>query len=117
MHISSSVPGGEVIPERGESRVRLVRDPPAGRAAGPAQVTMPMAHDRDRIAAGMNDVVASRLFAAGCALETALSLMGDHPGAGRVQEAIGELDLAIGDFRNVLFDDHQPGPPCGGRPG
>ena len=32
--------------------------------------------------------------------------MGDHRAAAKVREAIGELDLAIRDFRNVLFD-HQ----------
>jgi hypothetical protein len=30
--------------------------------------------------------------------------MGDQPGVTKVQDAIGELDLAIRDFRNVLFD-------------
>jgi len=76
-----------------------------------------LAEDRDRIAAGMNEVVVSRLFAAGHSLETALSLMGDHPAAGRIREAIGELDLAIRDFRDVLFDHHRPGSLPDGRPG
>jgi hypothetical protein len=56
----------------------------------------------------MNDVVVHRLLSAGLALETALGLMGDHPGAAKVQKAIGELDLAIRDFRNVLFDHQGP---------
>jgi len=73
--------------------------------------------DRDRIAAGMTDIVVHRLFAAGLALETALGLMGGHLGAGKVQEAIGELDLAIRDVRNVVFDHQQPDPLSGGRPG
>jgi hypothetical protein len=33
--------------------------------------------------------------------------MGGHPGAGKVQEAIGEVDLAIRDFRTLLFDHQQ----------
>jgi hypothetical protein len=37
--------------------------------------------------------------------------MGDHPGAGKVQDAAGELDLAIRDIRNVVFDLRQPDPP------
>ena len=41
----------------------------------------------------------------------ALGLMGDHPGAGKVHDAVGELDLAIRDVRNVVFDLHQPDPP------
>jgi signal transduction histidine kinase len=74
-----------------------------------------LAQDRDRIAGGMNDIVVHRLFSAGLTLEMALGLMGDHPGAGKVHEAIGELDLAIRDVRNVVFDHHQPDPPSGER--
>ena len=47
----------------------------------------------------------------------AYPLMGDHPGGGKVQEAIGELDLAIRDVRNVVFDHHQPDPLSGEQPG
>jgi len=76
-----------------------------------------LAQDRDRIAADMTDTVVRRLFTAGLALETALGLMGGHPGVGKVQEAIGRLDLAIRDVRNAVFDHHQPDPLSGGRPG
>ena len=112
MPIASSVPAGEAVPEPG---VRPVRGP--GRAGAPAEVASRLAEDRDRIAASMNDIVVSRLFAAGLSLETALSLMGNHPAAGRIKEAIGELDLAIRDFRDVVFDHHRPGPHPGGPPG
>jgi hypothetical protein len=79
------------------------------------EVMLRLAQDRDRITAGMDDIVTHRLFSAGLTLETALGLMGGHPAAGKVEEAIGELDLAIADFRTVLFDHHQtarrwPGP-------
>jgi len=70
-----------------------------------------LVQDRDRIAGDMTDIVVRRLFSAGLALETALGLIGDHPGAGKVQDAIGELDLAIRDVRNVVFDLRQPDPP------
>jgi len=80
-------------------------------------VTLRLVQDRDRIAGGMNDIVVQRLFCAGLALQTALGLMGDHPGAAKVQEAIGELDLAIRDFRNVLFDGHRSDSPSAGQPG
>lgn len=105
------------MPEPDEASIRPTRDPPAGRAGDWAEAALLLVQDRDRIAAGMNDLVVHRLFAAGLALETALGLMGDHPGAGKVQEAIGELDLAIRDVRNVVFDLRQPDPLSGGQPG
>ncbi len=78
---------------------------------------MLLARDRDRIAENLNDVVVRRLFSAGLTLETALGLIGDHPGARKVQQAIDQLDLAIRDVRNVVFDHQQPYPPSGGPPG
>jgi two-component system, NarL family, sensor histidine kinase DevS len=72
-------------------------------------VVLRLAQEHDRIAGGLNDVVVRRLFSAGLALEMALGLIGDHPGAGKVREAIGELDLAIRDVRNVVFDHCQQG--------
>ncbi len=48
---------------------------------------------------------------------TALGLIGGHPGAGNVRAAIAELDLAIRDVRNVVFDHQQPDPLSGGQPG
>jgi hypothetical protein len=114
MHSVSSGPHDGLIPE--QPIVRPTRDPLPGRAGDSAEVTP---QDRDRIAEGidgMNDTVVHRLFSAGFCLQTALGLMGDHPGTAKVQEAVGELDLAIRDFRNVLFGHYQPDPPpAGGR--
>ena len=101
----------EAIPEPDEASTRPTRDPPPGRAGDPADAMLLLVQDRDRIAADMTGLVVRRLFSAGLALETALGLMGDHPGAGKVQDAIGELDLAIRDVRNVVFDLRQPDPP------
>lgn len=70
----------------------------------PEEVILRLAQEHDRIVGGLNDVVMGRLFSAGLALEMALGLMGEHPGAGKVREAIDELDLAIRDVRNVVFD-------------
>ena len=95
------------IPELDEASIRPTRDPPPDWA----EATVLLVQDRDRIAAGMNDLVVHRLFAAGLALETALGLIGDRPGAGKVREAVGELDLAIRDIRNVVFDLRQADPP------
>ena len=98
------------IPELDEASIRPTRDPPPGKAGDWADAMLLLVQDRDRIAGGMNDLVVHRLFSAGLALETALGLMGDHPGAGKVQDAVGELDLAIRDVRNVVFDLRQPDP-------
>jgi Histidine kinase len=107
MRVSATVPGDGAMPELDEPLVGPVRGPPPVKASAWAQMILRLAHDHDRLAGDMNDVVVHRLFAAGLALETALGLMGDHPGAGKVQEAIGELDLAIRDFRTTLFDHQQ----------
>jgi signal transduction histidine kinase len=104
-------------PELDEAGIRPTRDPPPGRAGDPAEATLLLMQDRDRIAGAMNDLVVHRLFSAGLSLETALGLLDGHPGAEKVLEAIGELDQAIRDLRNVLFDRHQPDTPFGRRPG
>ena len=118
MHASSTVLlCYGAIPELDEASTRPTRDPPPGRAGDWAEAAPLLAQDRDRIAAGMTDIVVRRLFAAGLALETALGLIGGHPGAGKVREAIGELELAIRDVRNVVFDHQQPDPLSGGQPG
>jgi len=76
-----------------------------------------LTQDRDRIAEGMSGIVVSRLFSAGLRLQTALGLIGDHPGAREVQEAIGTLDRVIADIRNVVFDHPQPDSSPGGQLG
>jgi hypothetical protein len=117
MHTSSSVPGDGAMLGLYEPAVRPVRGPPPGRSGESAEVMLRLVQEHDRIAAGMNEVVVRRLFSAGLCLHTALGLMGGHRAAGKVHEAIGELDLAITDFRTVLFDHDQPGSLPGGQPG
>ena len=90
---------------------------PDGRAAGSAEMTLRPAQDRDPIAAGTNDIAVRRLFFAGLALEAVAGLIGDHRAAGKVQEAISELDLAIRDLRDMVFDHYRPDLPAAGRPG
>ena len=104
-------------PQLDEASIRPTRDPPPVRAGDGAEAALLLAPDRDRIAEDMNDVVVRRLFSAGLTLQTALGLIGDHPGARKVQEAIDQLDLAIRDVRKVVFDHRQPHPPSGGPPG
>lgn len=118
MHISSAAAGDGAIQEPDEPRIWPTRGPPPGRAGDPAEVTLLLVQDRDRIAGALNDVVIHRIFSAGLALETALGLLNGHRGAaGKVREALGELDLAIRDVRHVVFDHRQPDPPGGGPPG
>jgi two-component system, NarL family, sensor histidine kinase DevS len=76
-----------------------------------------LADDRDRIAGELSDIVVRRLFSAGLALEAALGLIGEHRAAGRVQHASSELDLAIRDIRDVVFDSRRPGWTAPGRSG
>jgi hypothetical protein len=54
-----------------------------------------LSEDHDRIAQGLNDVVAHQLFAAGLDLHAALGLIGDHRGAGKIHHAIGEAPVAV----------------------
>ena len=92
--------------------------PRPGRAGDPAEVTLRLAQDRDRIAGALNDVVINRIFSAGLSLETALGLLDGHRGAaGKVRDALGELELAIRDVRNVVFDHRRPDPSRAGPPG
>jgi hypothetical protein len=116
MHTPLRVPDDRVIPPAGGLRV-MPSGPSEGETGDSAEMILRLAQDHDRIAERMNDVVVRRLFAAGLCLETALGLIGDHTGTANVQEAIGQLDLAIRDFRNVLFDRHRPDPPSVGQPG
>jgi len=118
MHASSDTAGDGAIPEPDELRILPARDPPPWRAGNPAEPTLLLVEERDRIAGALNDVVIHRIFSAGLALETALGLIDGHRGAAcKVREALAELDLAIRDVRNAVFDHHQPDPPSGGPPG
>lgn len=117
MSRSVSVPGAAATSEVDGPRVPGTRGPPPGRAGDSVAMILRLAEDHDRIAAGMNDIVVHRLFSAGLSLQTALGMIGDHPAARKVQEAIGELDAAIRDFRNVLFDHHHPESPPGRQRG
>jgi signal transduction histidine kinase len=90
-----------------------------GRAVDSAEVTRALAKDHDRIAQDMTDVVVHRIFAAGLDLQAALGLIGDHPGTEKIYHAIDELDQAIRDIRDAIFDREPSDPqslPRRGRP-
>jgi len=100
-----SGPGNGRVPEVREPPIQPTRGPPVA-GGGPAGAAQILAHNHDRIAARLNDLVIRRIFAAGLSLYTAVGLIGsDHPAAKKVREAIGELDIAIRDIRTVLFDN------------
>lgn len=88
---------------KSESRVT-----PALAADESQQFLFRLAEDRDRIAEDMNELVVARLFSAGLSLHTALGILGDHPAAGRIWDAVNELDLTIKDLRTVLFTQQPP---------
>jgi hypothetical protein len=98
MHTAATF--GVVVPRLDEPRVLSVRGPPT--------VILHGAQDHLHLADGIHEVVVARLFSAGLALQGALGLMDEHPLAGRIQEAIDDLDLTIRDYRTALFDHHQP---------
>ena len=85
--------------------------PEDGRATGPAEAIPGQAEDRERIALGLNDVVARSLFTAGLDLQAALGLIGDHPASSKICHAVDELDQAIRDIRDTILDH-----PAGERP-
>jgi hypothetical protein len=92
-----------VPPTRGRPAVGLDVFATAG-TVDPAAVTERLAEDRYRIAEGLADVVVHRLFSAGIDLESALGLMGEHRASSKINHAISELDQAIKDIRNAIFD-------------
>ena|SRR5512142_213948 len=73
-------------------------------AAASAELTRYLTEDHDRIAQGINDVAIRRIFAAGLDLQAALELIGEHRAASKIWHAIGELDQAVRDIREAIFD-------------
>lgn len=101
---STPYPAAPALPER--SAVRPTRGPPA--AADSPETTLPLADEHDRIAERLSDVVVRRIFSAGLDLDAALGLIGEHGAATKVQHAISELDLAVRDIRDAVFDRRRP---------
>ena len=83
--------------------------PGSARTSPPA--VSPAPHDHhDEMVQRMNDVVVRRICAAGLDLQAALGLIGegraatDHRAATKICHATDELDLAIRDLRDILFE-------------
>ena len=119
MHRSSlpSTAATAILPPRDAPDPLPTRGPPASDglaptgsgAVAPAELTRYLTQDHDRIAQGINDVVVRRIFAAGLDLQAALGLIGEHRGASRIWHAIDELDQAVRDIRDTIFDATGPG--------
>ena len=77
-------------------------------AAASAELIRYLTQDHDRIAQGINDVVVRRIFAAGLDLQAALGLIGEHRGASKIWHATDELDQAVRDIRDTIFDATRP---------
>ena len=94
------------IPEAPPRAPPAVSRPPVacGTTAGSMEAIRLLADEHERIARGLNDVVVRRLFSAGLDLQAALNLIGDHRVAGKIEGVLDELDLAIRDLRNTIFD-------------
>src|ERR1700728_2949371 len=78
--------------------------PEGGRAAARAEAIPGQAEDRERIALALNDVVVRRLLTAGQDLQAALGLMGNHPASGKIRHAVDEMDQAVRDIPDTVFD-------------
>jgi signal transduction histidine kinase len=69
-----------------------------------------MLEDRDRIARDMHDHVIQRLFATGLLLQST-SRLAEHPTVrARLDEAVDNLDAAIKDIRQTIFELHRAEP-------
>ena len=116
--MASTYSAAPATPAPAESQVQPTRGPPPvspqaaeGGAAAPADAIMYLVEDRERIALGLNDVVVRRLFTAGLDLQAVLGVMGDHPMSGRICHVVDELDQAIRDIRDTIFDRLAVRPP------
>jgi signal transduction histidine kinase len=61
-----------------------------------------VAHDRERIAAGLYDTVIHRLFAAGLQLQATCQVV-DDPARSRIEGTIDLLDTTISELRKAIF--------------
>jgi signal transduction histidine kinase len=107
----------ERLQEQPGPGTRPTRDPPAGTAADSLAMTLRMIEDHDRIAGLLNDTLVHRLFSAALSLEASLGQIGGHPAAGRIRHALSELDVAIREVRDIVFDSRRPDWPVARRSG
>jgi signal transduction histidine kinase len=82
--------------EQAALAIRMARSTTEGRR-------LAVYEDRDRIGRDLHDVVIQRLFALGLNLQGALRRVDDELLAGRLDEAIVEIDDTIRDIRRTIF--------------
>jgi len=109
--IAGTYSAAPTSPAPAEPQVQPSRGPPPGSpqapeggAAAPSKALLDLVEDRERIALGLNDVVVRRLFTAGLDLQAVLGVMGNDPMSGKICHAVNELDQAIRDIRDAVFD-------------
>ncbi|MDQ6839422.1 MAG: GAF domain-containing protein, partial [Actinomycetota bacterium] len=67
-----------------------------------------LVEDRERIAADLHDTVIQRLFATGLGLQATVRTMDDAAIAGRLREAVDDLDETIRQIRSTIFALQRP---------
>jgi signal transduction histidine kinase len=92
--------------------IAAVRDLTARRAAEEALrergELLAVLHDRERIGRQINGGIIDALFRTGLRLQGAASVTEDERLAGRIEDAIDELDEVITDLRRYVFGLDQP---------
>jgi len=62
-----------------------------------------LVEDRERIAKELHDGVIQSLFAVGLSLQGTAAIIGERRVGDRIQDAVNEIDRAIGDLRSYIF--------------
>ncbi|MDH3302655.1 MAG: PAS domain S-box protein [Acidimicrobiia bacterium] len=73
-----------------------------------AKVHLRLLEDRERLGRDLHDLIIQRIFAAGLRLQSAQGLIEDPVAAGRIAEAITQLDDIIVELRNTIFQLSTP---------
>jgi len=96
-----------LVTAHGEGVVAAIRDDAERRAARVAYTAAALTREDDRIAQGLLDTVVAGIFRAGLTLHSALEIS-DGGAAGKINEAIAQIDEVIRSMRTVIFAVQQP---------